>query len=124
CAAKYSPARMSSTPSSKADSNLSVFHLDVVGLELDREVELVLTGAHVVLPAVPGTRQHAPLEPSLAERALEVEAVLLHGVEAAVAVGQRDFGVARLDTADRSRRVVLAVRDGVDGVCPRRDPNK
>jgi hypothetical protein len=115
---------MSSTPSSNADSNLSVFHLNVVGLELDREVELVLTGAHVVLPAVPRTRQHAPLEPALAERALEVEAVLLHGVEAAVAVGQRDLGVARLDTADRSGRNVLDVRDGDEAVFHPFDPTK
>src|SRR5438309_9748480 len=70
CAAKYSPARMSSTPASYADSNFSVFHLDVVRAELDRKVELVLSGAHVVLPAVPGAGQHAPLELAVAERSL------------------------------------------------------
>src|SRR2546428_13918279 len=61
CAAKYSPRRMSSTPLSNADSNFSVVDLDVVGAQLDRKVELVLAGAHVVLPAVPGTGEDAAL---------------------------------------------------------------
>src|SRR5690348_14221385 len=100
CAAKYSPARMSSTPLLKSDSNFSVFDLDVVGAELDREIELVLARADVVLPPVPGARQHAPLEAALAERPLEVDAVLLHGVEAAVAVREGDLLVACADTAD------------------------
>src|SRR4051794_14486570 len=68
------------------DSNLAVFDVDVVGAELDREVELVLPRAHVVLPAVPRAAEDAALEAALAERALEVEAVLLDGVEAAVAM--------------------------------------
>src|SRR5215211_6546173 len=74
-----------------ADSNVSVFDLDVVGAELDREVELVLAGAHVVLPTVPGAGEHAAFEAALAQRALQVQAVLLDRVEAAVAVGQRDL---------------------------------
>src|SRR5204862_366644 len=50
CAAKYSPARISSRPASNPDADLSVGDLHVVGLELNREVELVFPGAHVVLP--------------------------------------------------------------------------
>src|SRR5207244_1258956 len=90
CAAKYSPARISSTPASYSDSNFSVFHLDVVRAELDREVELVLPRAHVVLPAVPGARQHAPLELAVTERSLQMEALRLDGVKAPVAVRQGD----------------------------------
>jgi hypothetical protein len=95
-----------------ADSNFSVFDLDVVGAELDREVELVLSRADVVLPAVPGTGEDAPLEAALAERALQVEAVALDGEEAAVAVGKGDVLVTGADTADRARRDVLDPRDG------------
>jgi hypothetical protein len=83
-----------------ADSNFSVFNLDVVRPELDGEVELVLTGPYVVLPAVPGARKDAAFEPSFAQRALEMEAMPLNGVEASVAVGQRDLLVARLDGVD------------------------
>ena len=76
---------------------LSVFDLDVVGAQLDREVELVLARAHVVLPAVPRAGEDAALEVAVAERALQVEAVLLHRVEAAVAVSDGDLLVAGLD---------------------------
>jgi hypothetical protein len=107
-----------------ADSNLSVFHLHVEGLELDRQVELVLAGTDVVLPAVPGTRQHTPVEPPLAQRALEVEAVSLDGVEAAVAVGECDLGLACPDAADRSGRNLLDPRDGDEAVFHARDPSK
>src|SRR5882724_3051402 len=86
CAAKYSPARISSTPASYADSNFSVFNLDVVGPQLDREVELVLACSDVVLPAVPGAGEHTSVELALGERPLEVEAVRLHCIETAVAV--------------------------------------
>ena len=37
---------------------------------------------------MPGAREHAALQLALAERPVEVEAVRLHGIEAAVAVGQ------------------------------------
>ena len=97
CAAKYSPRGSARAPALNADSNFSVFDLDVVGAELDREVELVLARAHVVLPAVPRAGEDAALEAALAERALEVEAVLLDGVEAAVAVREGDLLVAGLD---------------------------
>jgi hypothetical protein len=103
---------MSSIPFSNADSNFSVFDLDVVGAELDREVELVLSRADVVLPAVPGTAQDAALEAALAERALQMQAMLLDGVETTVAVGERDLLVARADAADGARRDLLGARDG------------
>jgi hypothetical protein len=124
CAAKYSPAWINATPRLKADSNFSVFHLDVVGSELDREVELVLSGPNVVLPAVPGTREHAALELAVAERALQVQAVLLHGVEAPVAVGQGDLLLARFDAPDRSGRDVLGSRDRHEAGFHPRDPTK
>src|SRR5207248_6413758 len=89
-----------------------------------RKVELVLAGAHVVLPAVPGAREHTSLQPTLAERPLEVEAVPLHRVEAAVAVGKCDLRLACLDTADRSGRNLLDPRDGDEAVLHRRDPTK
>jgi hypothetical protein len=96
----------------KSDSNFSVFDLDVVGAELDRQIELVLARADVVLPPVPWARQHAALEAALPERPLEVDAVLLHGVEAAVAVREGDLLVACADAADGARRNVLDARDG------------
>jgi hypothetical protein len=97
-----------------ADAHFSVVDLDVVGAELDREVELVLPGADVVLPAVPGTREDAVLESALAERPLEVEAVPLDGVEAAVAVRERDVLVACADGRDRTRRDVFDACDGYE----------
>src|SRR5436190_21847176 len=93
-----------------SDSNFSVFDLDVVGAELDREVELVLPRAHVVLPAVPRAAEHAPFEAALAEWALEVEAVLLDGVEPAVAVRKRDLLLAGTHGVDGARRNVLDAR--------------
>jgi hypothetical protein len=115
---------MSATPSSNADSNFSVFDLNVVGLQLDREVELVLTRPDVVLPAVPRTAEHAPFESALAERAPEMQAMALHGIEAAVAVGESDLDLARLDRADCSRWNVVHARDGDEAVVHRADPSK
>jgi len=51
------------------------------------------------------------VEPALAERALEVEAVPLNGEEAAVAVSERDVLVARADGRDRAQRDVLDACD-------------
>src|SRR5438132_7263549 len=104
CAAKYSPPRMSSNPALYADSNFSVFHLDVVRLQLDREIELVLPGADVVLPAVPRAGEDAALQLPVAERPLQVDAVRLDGVEPAVAVRQRNLVLAGPDCADGARR--------------------
>jgi hypothetical protein len=115
---------MSSTPSLKSDSNVSVFDLDVVGPQLDREVELVLAGAHVVLPAVPGTGEDAALEVALPERPLEVEAVALDRVEAAVAVGESDLFLAGLDRPDGSLEDVLGARDGDEAILHGGDPSK
>jgi hypothetical protein len=103
---------MSSTPRSYADSNVSVVDLDVVGAELDREVELVLSGADVVLPPVPRAGEHAPFQAAVAERSLQVKAVPLDGVEAAVAVGERDLFVAGLGGDDGAGRDVLDPCDG------------
>jgi hypothetical protein len=124
CAAKYSPAPMSATPCSKADSNVSVFDLDVVGPELDGEVELVLAGAHVVLPPVPGATQHAAFEASFAERSLEMEAVALECIEGAVAVRQRDLLVADLERANGPGRDVVHTCDADEAVLHGADPNK
>src|SRR2546423_6827444 len=112
CAAKYSPRRINSTPALYADSNFSVFDLDVVGLQLDGEVELVLAGAYVVLPSVPGAREDAAFEAALAERALEVEAVRLHRVEASIAVRERNLLVPGPHRPDSARRDVLDPRHG------------
>jgi hypothetical protein len=75
---------------------------------------------------VPGAGEHAALEPSLAERALEVEAVLLDGVETAVAVRKRDLLVPGLDAADSARWDVLDPRDGHEfhGRDPSNRPHK
>src|SRR2546421_1174690 len=112
CAAKYSRARMSFRPCLYADSNFSVFHLDVVRLQLDREVELVLPGADVVLPAVPRAGEDAAVELAVAERPLQVEAMRLDGIETAVAVRERELLLAGLDGANGARRDVLDPSDG------------
>jgi CheY-like chemotaxis protein len=80
-------------------------------MKLDRQVEFVLAGADVVLPAVPGAREDAVFELPVAEWALEVQAVALDGVEASVAMGERDLLVTRLDRDDRPGRYVLDPRD-------------
>src|SRR5262249_30233526 len=98
--------------SRQKDSNFSVVDLDVVGAELDREIELVLAGADVVLPAVPGRGGDAAVESPCAGRAVEVEAVALEGVEAAVAVRERDVLVADADGSDGAGRDVLGACDG------------
>ncbi len=73
---------------------------------------------------MPGTREHAPLELALAEGPLEVEAVRLHRVEAAVAVGERDLLLAGLDAADGSGRNILEPSDGDEAVFHPGDPTK
>ena len=103
---------MSSTPFLYADSNFSVLDLDVVGSQLDCEVELVLSRADVVLPPVPRAREHTAIEPAVSERPLQVEAVLLDRVEPASAVGECDLLLAGADCTDRPRRDVLDLRDG------------
>ena len=103
---------MRSSPALNSYSNFSVFDLDVVGSQLDREIELVLTGPHVVLPAVPRAGQDAAFEPALAKGSSEVEAVRLEGVEAALAVGEDDLIVACSDGSDVARGQVLGARDG------------
>jgi hypothetical protein len=103
---------MRSSPALNSYSNFSVFDLDVVGSQLDREIELVLAGSHVVLPAVPRAGQDAALEPAVTQRPAEVEAVRLDGVEAAFAVGERDLLVTGSNGSDISRRQVLGARDG------------
>ncbi len=94
------------------DSNFSVFHLDVVRAQLNREVELVLSRPHVVLPAVPWAREHAAFQAAFAQRALEMKAVLLDGVEAAGAVREGDLLVPSLHGTHRSRWHVLDLRNG------------
>ena len=73
---------------------------------------------------MPGAREHTALQPALAERPLEVEAVRLHGVEAAVAVGQRDLVLAGLDGADGSGGNILDSSDGDEAVFHPGDPTK
>src|SRR4051812_44150638 len=117
---------MCSTPRRYSDSNFSVLDLDVVGPELDREIELVLPRAHVVLPAMPRTRQDAAPQEPLAERALQVDAVLLDRVEAAVAMSECDLLVSRTDSPDAARRDVLdpSDRDEFHGRDPSNRPYK
>lgn len=73
---------------------------------------------------MPGTGQHAPVQPAVAERPLEVEAVRLHGVETPVAVGQRDLVLAGLDAADGSGGNLLDSSDGDEAVFHAGDPTK
>jgi hypothetical protein len=101
-----------------------VFHLDVVGAQLDCEVELVLACSDVVLPAVPGAREDAPVQPPLVKRPLEVKAVLLHRVEAAVAVREGNLLLAGLDAADSSEGNVLDPSDRDEAVLHAGDPTK
>ena len=91
---------------------------------MNREVELVLTGAHVVLPAVPGTGEDTPLQPAFAERSLEVHAARLDRVEAAVAMGQRDLCLSGLDSTDGPGRKVLDPRHGDEAAFHPLDPTK
>jgi hypothetical protein len=103
---------MRSSPALNSYSNFSVFDLDVVGLQLDREIELVLARSHVVLPAVPRAGQDAAFEPAVAQRPSEVEAVRLDGVEAALAVGEGDLLVTGSNGSDAPRGHVLGSGDG------------
>jgi hypothetical protein len=61
---------------------------------------------------MPGAGEDAAVEVPLAERALEVDAVLLDGVEAAVAVGEGDLLLAGADAAHGAGRDVLDAGDG------------
>src|SRR4029079_1747525 len=100
CAAKNSPPRISSSPrasSSEIDPDLAVLDRDQVGLELDRAVELVLAGADVVLPAMPRTSEYVAVEPSLAQRRLQVDAVAVHRVHVVADAGERDVLLADPD---------------------------
>jgi len=73
---------------------------------------------------VPGAGEHAPVELALAERSLEVEAVRLHRIEAAVPVGQGDLLLARPDVSDGSRGNVVDSSDGDEAVFHAGDPTK
>ena len=73
---------------------------------------------------MPGAREDAPVQPAVAERPLKVEAVRLHGVEASVAVGQRDLVLAGLDAADGSGWNILDSSDGDEAVFHVGDPTK
>jgi len=84
----------------------------------------VLARAHVVLPPVPGAREHAALQLALAERPLEVEAVPLHGVEAAIAVGQGDLLLSGLDALDGSGGNIVDSSDRDEAVFHAGDPTK
>src|SRR6266516_2566146 len=92
CAAKYSPARASSRPRSRSidcDLDLAVLDRHLVRARLDCKIEVVLPGRDVVLPAVPRAGQIVVLvDPTLAERAFQVETPSLQGVELALDVGK------------------------------------
>src|SRR5256714_12234801 len=93
------------------DLDLAAFDFDLERLQLDSVIEFVLPGPHVVLPAVPWTAQRLSLEPAVAERSLQVEAVLLRGEKLAVDVRDRKLLFVDLDGLDRSRRDVLDAGD-------------
>ena len=61
---------------------------------------------------MPGAGENAVLEPALAERALQMEAMLLDCVEAAAAVSERDLLIACLNGADGTRRNVFDAGNG------------
>jgi len=84
----------------------------------------MLACANVVLPPVPGAREHAALKFALAEWPLEVEAVPLHRVEAAVAVGQGELLLAGLDAVDGSGGNIVDSSDGDEAVFHAGDPTK
>ena len=92
--------------------DVAVLDPHLVGSELDRAVELVLAGADVVLPAVPGAREDVVFHAPLSERPFEMEAGVLGGVELAVDVGKRDLLLAHPDRPHRARRNVVHPRDG------------
>ncbi len=73
---------------------------------------------------MPGAREDAALQFALAERPVEVEAVRLHGIEAAVAVGQGDLLVAGLDAVDGSGGNIVDSSDGDEAVFHAGDPSK
>ena len=73
---------------------------------------------------MPGAREHAALKFALAEWPLEVEAVPLHRVEAAVAVGQGELLLAGLDAVDGSGGNIVDSSDGDEAVFHAGDPTK
>ena len=75
---------------------------------------------------MPRAGEDTAVQSALAQRALEVDAVLLDGVEAAVAVRQRDLLVAGADGGDRARRDVLdpCDRDELHARDPSNTPHK
>src|SRR6185312_8459227 len=115
-AAKYSPLRARSSPRARSvetDLDGSTLDPDLVGPGLDGEVEVVLARPRVVFPPVPGTGQVVVrVEPALAERPLQVQAVALQREELAVQVHERDRLLARLDGRDGAGRNVLDLGDG------------
>src|SRR5262249_57077583 len=115
CAANYSPSRASARPRSRSvetDLDLSALDLHLVGLSLDRVVEVVLARLRVVLPAVPGAGEVVVrVEHAVPERALQMEAVTLERVELAVEVDERDFDLARGDRVHGSRLDVVGLCD-------------
>src|SRR6476469_2890443 len=94
---------MSSTPLRKCDLDVPVLHADLVRPEADRVVEVVQAGPHVVRPPVPGAPEQVIVDPSFAERALQVEAGAGGGVEVVADPYEGDLKVTRLHTPGRSR---------------------
>ena len=53
-----------------------------------------------------------PVEPALAERPLQVQAVALHRVDLAVDAGERELPLADLHTGERAGFDLFQLRDG------------
>src|SRR5438046_6214329 len=88
-------------------------------------VEFVLAGCHVVLPAVPRAAELLSLEPALAERPAQVEAVLLGGEELAINVRDRNLLFVDREGPDRPGRDVLYAADIPElGLCHLDERNK
>src|SRR4051812_27976928 len=97
--------------SRRRDLHLTVLDPHRVRLELDRAVELVLAGAHVVLPAVPRAAHHVALEVTLAKRALQVDAVAVERVDLVPDAGQRELLLAGARTGERTGLELVQARD-------------
>src|SRR6478672_3433920 len=78
----------------QSHQNLSPFHLHWELAVDQRFAGLVLAGAHVELPAVPGAGDDAALELSLAKRAALVRADAVEGVDGAVDIEEGHNPVA------------------------------
>src|SRR5204862_384598 len=100
--------------SSDGDFDLAVFDLHGIGLELDRAVELVFAGAHVVLPAVPRAAQDVPVETTLAERPLQVDAVALQRVDLVPDARERHVLVADPRAGQRAGLELVQARDSFE----------